>query len=64
MVESTHPQLSIRVPCELLGVNRNHFEDAPQEGPTPPSAADASRVSRMDEVHQEHPELGARRLKA
>jgi putative transposase len=64
MVESTHPQLSVRRQCELLAVNRNRLEDASHEGSTPLSEADASMVRRMDEVHLEHPELGARRLKA
>ena len=34
MVESTHPQLSVRRQCELLAVNRNRIrEEKPAEAP-------------------------------
>ncbi len=34
MVESTHPQLSVRRQCELLAVNRNRIpEEKPAKGP-------------------------------
>lgn len=60
LVERTHPQLSVRRQCELLGVNRNRLEASPQGGL---SETDLQLARRIDEVHLRFPEFGARRMK-
>ena len=60
LVERTHPQLSVRRQCELLGVNRNRLAASPQGGL---SEADLQLARRIDEVHLSFPEFGARRMK-
>lgn len=62
MVESTHPQLSVRRQCELLAVNRNRIPEAkPSKAPCF-SQEQQRMIRRIDELYLEHPELGARRM--
>lgn len=58
MVETDHPQLSIRQQCALLGVNRNRLEPAADK-----TSADDLRIMRLlDELHMAEPTYGSRRL--
>jgi putative transposase len=59
MIERGHPQLSIRKQCELLKVNRNRL------GPRAPkrTAEDLEVMRSIDEIHTEHPFLGARKIR-
>ena len=51
MVESTHPQLSVRRQCELLAVNRNRIpEEKPGEAPCF-SEKEQRMIRRIDELH-------------
>ena len=62
MVESTHPQLSVRRQCELLAVNRNRIpEEKPAKAPCF-SEEEQRMIRRIDELYLEYPELGARRM--
>lgn len=60
MVERTHPQLSVRRQCQLLGVNRNRLEAPPREGL---SEVDLKLARRIDEIYLRFPEFGTRRMK-
>jgi putative transposase len=62
MVESTHPQLSVRRQCELLAVNRNRIPEG-KPGKAPCFSEEEQRMlRRIDALYLEYPELGARRM--
>lgn len=62
MVESAHPQLSVRRQCELLAVNRNRIpEEKPVKEPCF-SEEEHRMIRRIDELNLQYPELGARRM--
>lgn len=59
MVDKNHPKLSQRKQCELLGINRNRLKPKP----TPTIRLEEEELARkIDLLHLEHPELGARRM--
>ena len=58
MVETNHPQLSIRRQCDLLGVNRNRLDPAPAKTTT----EDLRLMRALDELHMAEPTFGARRM--
>ena len=62
MVESTHPQLSVRRQCELLAVNRSRLPSSGGSKPPCFSEQEQRLIWRIDELYLEHPELGARRM--
>ena len=62
MVESTHPQLSVRRQCQLLAVNRNRLEAPPSKRPGPLTESEERVARRIDELYLEYPEMGARRM--
>ena len=58
MVDSSHPQLSVRRQCALLGVNRNRLQ-----APAPKaSASDHVLMRHLDELHMQYPTFGTRGL--
>ena len=58
MIERDNGKLSVRKQCELLDVNRNRLEArAPKR-----TASDLETIRLIDELHTEHPHLGARKL--
>ena len=64
MVEKTHPQLSVRNQCELLGVNRNRLNTRPGGKPPKTEPSDLKLMRRIDEVYLRFPEFGVRRMVA
>lgn len=58
MVETAHPQLSIRCQCALLGVNRNRLEPATDKT----TEEDLEIMRKLDELHMVEPTYGARRM--
>jgi putative transposase len=58
LVEPSHPQLSIRRQCELLGVNRNRLEVREAKA----SEEDLRLMRLLDELHLREPCYGARRM--
>ena len=64
MVEKTHPQLSVRNQCELLGVNRNRLNTSPRGKPSQTEPSDLKLMRRIDEVYLRFPEFGVRRMVA
>lgn len=58
MVDTSHPQLSVRRQCELLDVNRNRLT-APEPKT---SATDQALMRHMDELHMRYPTFGTRGL--
>ena len=61
MVEKNHPQLSERVQCELLAVNRNRLEPERKVG-WRPHPEDAEKLELMKLAHSKDPTMGARQL--
>ena len=57
LVEPNDP-LSMRVQCELLGVNRSSLYYEPVE----PDAEQLGLMRRMDELHLKHPFFGSRMM--
>ena len=57
MVESTHPQLSVRRQCELLAVNRNRIPEGKSRKAPCFSKEEQRMIRRIDELYLEHPEL-------
>ena len=58
LVEKGHPQLSLRVQCELLGVARSSLDYQP----VPESERDRRLMSLMDTIYMVDPCVGTRRL--
>jgi putative transposase len=60
LIDVSHPQLSVRRQCELLGLNRSslYYEPAPE------SAENLRLMRLLDEEYTAHPFLGSRRLTA
>ena len=58
LVEESHPHLSQRAQCELLGVPRSTLNYQPVSE----SAEDARLMRLMDEIYLRDPCLGTRRL--
>ena len=58
MVDSSHPQLSIRRQCALLDVNRNRL--SPPTAKT--SMSDREMMRHLDELHMKYPTFGTRGL--
>lgn len=59
MVDETHPRLSVRRQCALLGINRNRLDVR-----TPKTTDEDMRIMReMDPLHMAEPTYGARRLR-
>ena len=58
MVDPSHPQLSVRRQCALLGVNRNRLT------PRAPKASHMDHVfmRHLDELHMQYPTFGTRGL--
>jgi putative transposase len=61
MVEKDHPQLSVRVQCELLDVNRNRLEPR-LEVVWQPKPEDGEKLELMKLAHAKDPTMGARQL--
>jgi putative transposase len=59
MVEKDHSQLSVRRQCELLAINRNRLEAVASPGI---QAGEEEMAKKIDRLHLDHPELGARRI--
>lgn len=59
MIETSHPKLSIRRQCELLGVNRNRL--TPRQ--TKATREDHEIMRILDIIYTKRPFLGARKLK-
>jgi len=57
LVEKGHPRLSVRSPCELLGVSRSSLDYRP----VPLSAEDLRLMRLMDEIYLVDPCVGTRR---
>ena len=55
---SSNGALSMRLQCELLGVNRSSLYYVPVE----PDTEELEVMRRMDELHLEHPAFGSRML--
>jgi len=58
LVEKSHPKLSVREQCRLLGVSRTALSYKPVEE----SAEDVRLMRLMDEIYMKDPCLGSRRL--
>ena len=58
MVDKRHPKLSIRKQCKLLDVNRNRL--VAKTGKM--TESDQKMARRIDELHMQFPEFGARRM--
>jgi putative transposase len=60
LIEPDHPRLSVRRPCELLGLNRSslYYEPAPE------SAENLRLLRLIDGEYTAHPFFGSRRLTA
>jgi putative transposase len=61
MVEESHPQLSVRAQCELLGVNRNRLEVKPR-AKWEPKPEHYEMMELMKLTHRKDPTMGARQL--
>lgn len=61
MVETDHPQLSIRRQCEMLEVNRNRLEVKPRQA-WEPSAREREIMDLIQIIHRKDPSFGARQL--
>lgn len=62
MVDTAHPQLSIRKQCELLGVNRNRLTPAKKKSWKPgPKHEEALELMKL--AHAKDPTMGARQLR-
>lgn len=59
MVDKRHSQLSVRRQCELLKINRNRLEVRPSARI---QRSEEPLARRIDRLHLDHPELGARRI--
>jgi putative transposase len=62
MVEAGHPQLSIRVQCELLGINRNRLATKPR-AKWEPKPEHYEMMELMKLAHRKDPTMGARQLR-
>jgi len=62
MVETDHPQLSIRKQCELLDVNRNRLTPK-KEASWEPSPEHTEMLELMKLAHAKDPTMGARQLR-
>ena len=61
MVETAHPQLSVRKQCELLDVNRNRLKTKERKGWNPnPECKKALDIT--EEIHSKDPTMGARQV--
>jgi putative transposase len=58
MIDRNHT-LAVTRQAELLGMSRGSVHYLPR----PPSAADLALMRRLDELHLEHPFMGARMLR-
>lgn len=59
MVDASEPQLSVRLQCKLLGVNRNRLS-----APLPKRDAEDLELMRLlDELHMQEPTFGTRGLR-
>ena len=58
MIDRNHP-LSVTRQADLVGISRGSVYYLPQ----PVSAADLALMRRIDELHLEHPFMGARLLR-
>ncbi|MEZ5326583.1 MAG: hypothetical protein R3F19_16165 [Verrucomicrobiales bacterium] len=63
MVEKDHLQLSVRVQCELLGVNRNRLE-VKLKVVWKPKAEDGEKLELIKLAHAKDPTMGTRQLGA
>ncbi|MEZ5326969.1 MAG: IS3 family transposase [Verrucomicrobiales bacterium] len=61
MVEKDHLQLSVRVQCELLGVNRNRLE-VKLKVVWKPKAEDGEKLELIKLAHAKDPTMGTRQL--
>lgn len=62
MVETDHPQLSVRAQCQLLAVNRNRLEPPPATGWTP-GPDQVVLMDLMKLIHAKDPTMGTRQLR-
>jgi putative transposase len=60
LLEWDHPELSLKVQAELLGLNRTSL----YYQPVGPSAAEVAVKHRIDEIYTAHPYYGSRRIAA
>jgi putative transposase len=56
-VDPSHPELSVREQCQLLGLNRSTL----YYQPAPVDPADLALMAEMDHLHTDHPEFGSRK---
>lgn len=61
MVETSHPQLSVRAQCELLKVNRNRLVGKPR-AKWEPDSEHYEMMELMKVAHRKDPTMGTRRL--
>lgn len=61
MVEESHPQLSVRAQCELLGINRNRLAIKPR-AKWEPKPEHYEMMELMKLAHRKDPTMGARQL--
>jgi putative transposase len=62
MVETNHPQLSVRAQCQLLAVNRNRLEPPPQAARVPgPDRLEMAELMKL--IHAKDPTMGARQMR-
>jgi len=59
MVETRHPELSVRAQCKLLAVNRNRLKPVSRRD----EKMDLVIMRLLDELHLKDPSAGARRMK-
>lgn len=57
-IDLSHPELSVREQCQLLGLNRSTL----YYQPAPVDPADLALMAEMDRLHTDHPEFGSRKL--
>jgi putative transposase len=58
MIEPNHPELTVSVQAELLGINRTGI----YYQPVGPSAKEIAAKNRIDEIYTAHPYYGSRRI--
>jgi putative transposase len=58
LIEASHPELSVRRQCELLGLNRSTL----YYKPAPESPENLALMRRIDEEYTRHPFYGSRRM--
>jgi len=58
MIEQDHPELTVSVQAELLGINRTGI----YYQPVGPSAKEIAAKHRIDEIYTAHPYYGSRRI--